>query len=149
MLTDDEELLNQRGIIRALQSDPLSLSLMASLTNAPGSGELGAVKCTWCEIAGPLYRCRDRNCMRGQVACASCTALAHERRPLHGIEEWKNTYWKRRQLNEIGYIYQHGHDGLPCPNPAQETEDEWVLMAEGRVRLAMRKCNCKRVGDNQ
>jgi hypothetical protein len=38
------------------------------------------------------------------------------------VQIWtERRYWKPMLLRQLGYVYQQGHDGLPCPNPALMT----------------------------
>ncbi|KAJ7104597.1 hypothetical protein C8R44DRAFT_887052 [Mycena epipterygia] len=113
--------LEHRIHIRDLQTDPGFIIMARDKFRAQSGGS--PMRCTWCREGGEgvkLMRCLQ--CADGMPGCASCAMIAHERYPLHWVEEWSGTFWKRTSLFVLGYTFQHGHDGLPCPNPAPDTE---------------------------
>jgi hypothetical protein len=45
-------------------------------------------------------------------------------------------------MSKLGYVYQSGHDGLPCPNPSPDTHDR-LLYARGFTwTIPIRDCLC-------
>ncbi|KAJ7639833.1 hypothetical protein DFH06DRAFT_1138518 [Mycena polygramma] len=92
-----------------------------------------------------LYECQDKECLNGLHACAPCTCIAHQQRPDHGLWVYKSNGWNPTHLGVIGYVYQIGHDGLPCPNPAAETieHEVWGLYSLRAVwKVRARECLC-------
>ncbi|KAJ7660089.1 hypothetical protein DFH06DRAFT_1326231 [Mycena polygramma] len=141
--TEAERVEAQRMAIRVQQSDPMTIG-WAKERHAAGRNN--PIVCAWCKASvdgTTLYRCQNSRCLGGLPACAPCTLIAHERSPLHGIQVWTDgRYWKLVFLNDLGYVYQSGHDGLPCPNPASETTVETVRLSSGVTQLVSRGCNC-------
>ncbi|KAJ7680846.1 hypothetical protein DFH06DRAFT_1315580 [Mycena polygramma] len=105
--------------------------------------------CSWCQCkAGAgnderIFRCKE--CLSGLPACRRCILVAHMEDPLHSPMEWVQTHWKRVTLDSLGYVYQQGHDGLDCPNPAAETKMRVILALNGRHEIRIRECHCNTV----
>ncbi|KAJ7605228.1 hypothetical protein DFH06DRAFT_1348793 [Mycena polygramma] len=100
--------------------------------------------CSWCRRkAGPEEKMfRRKDCLSGLPACRRCILVAHMEDPLHFPYEWVDTHWKRVTLHSLGYVYQAGHQGLDCPNPAAETETRVIRALNGRHEICVRGCDC-------
>ncbi|KAJ7655779.1 hypothetical protein DFH06DRAFT_1329214 [Mycena polygramma] len=105
--------------------------------------------CTWCGVErknADLYRCEEEDCFEGLHACGHCIVLGHQRRPFHKLWKWAKgeNMWSESfgYLNDLGYVRQHGHDGLPCPNPSPETTDQLVIADHQNWIVKSRGCRC-------
>ncbi|KAJ7081905.1 hypothetical protein C8R43DRAFT_1142889 [Mycena crocata] len=145
--TDEEEASDPRVHIRNLQSDGLLISFILAEFRSQPAGD--PQKCWWCnETDVTLFRCKD--CFQSLPSCAACCVVAHERWPLHLLDRWTGSLWKRGiKLNSLGYTYQSGHGGLPCPNPAAQAEETRVFAVNGVHRLSTRGCQCNSVVPRQ
>jgi hypothetical protein len=50
--------------------------------------------------------------------------------------------WKPATLHQLGYIFQEGHQGLPCPNPAPMTTTKILRTSHGEIEQVCRACMC-------
>ncbi|KAJ6509364.1 hypothetical protein C8R47DRAFT_1208548 [Mycena vitilis] len=127
--------------VYALQREPYWMAMMREARKQEGPAPTA---CSWCRCkAGDdekMYRCKD--CLAGLPACRRCILVAHMEDPLHFPAEWAGTHWKRVTLDSLGYVFQEGHGGLDCPNPAAETEKQVLYRMNGRHEIVVRKCNC-------
>ena len=71
------------------------------------------VKCCHCaEQAIARWRCRD--CTSEKMVCRGCMRITHVENPLHRIEVWTGTYFRRAELWQVGlYIVIPHHTGEP------------------------------------
>ncbi|KAJ6564309.1 hypothetical protein B0H19DRAFT_1258764 [Mycena capillaripes] len=129
----EESLLNaqdpnaeRRIAVHASISNPLSIW---RAKRAQGDGRTHPKTCAWCGASVnevTLYTCKSSICIGGLPAC----------------QIWTNgSYWKPTSLRALGYIYQEGHDGLPCPNPTMTTHSKDISTMSGVVEVS-RGCNC-------
>ncbi|KAJ6449252.1 hypothetical protein C8R47DRAFT_1230728 [Mycena vitilis] len=135
----DEE---QRMYVRVRQTDPFTIALAKE---AHSAGRLLPKQCAWCNAGVEdtvMYRCRNRRCLGGLPACAPCTLVAHEQTPYDRIEMWTGHLWRWAELRDLGYVYQEGHEGLPCPNPAPTTTSKNIWLSSGMLEHVTRGCNC-------
>ncbi|KAJ7925370.1 hypothetical protein B0H13DRAFT_2314582 [Mycena leptocephala] len=112
-----------------------NVELFAELEAKSGPPET----CTGClneDKDRQFFRCVD--CLDDIPVCARCILVAHGSKPFHSIEEWQGIYWKATTLTAMGYIYQRGHDGRECPNPAEAEK----RILRGR-ELWVRDCRCE------
>ncbi|KAJ7860930.1 hypothetical protein B0H13DRAFT_2355303 [Mycena leptocephala] len=102
--------------------------------------------CTWCGASVDnvqLCRCVDKDCFEGLHSCGPCMVIAHEQRPFHALDLWTSEDgWRGSHLGEIGYVWQRGHDGLPCPNPSPDTKRQLVMTDRRCWYIPMRECLC-------
>ncbi|KAF8133491.1 hypothetical protein K438DRAFT_1998157 [Mycena galopus ATCC 62051] len=112
---------------RISQNDPYDL---ARAKENPDYGRVTPKNCAWCRVSAEeemLYRRWNQHCRGGLSACSVCILVAHEQHPLHTLQAWTDgRYWKVLSLRSLGYVYQEGHDGEPCPNPALTTTSATV-----------------------
>jgi hypothetical protein len=61
------------------------------------------------------WRCRD--CTLGQILCRGCMRNQHMECPLHRIEVWTGSYFRRAELWEVGVyiLLPHHSDPALCP----------------------------------
>jgi hypothetical protein len=45
-------------------------------------------------------------------------------------------------MRKLGYVYQRGHDGLPCTNPSPTTYDQLLFSDKVSWTVPMRDCLC-------
>ncbi|KAJ7156208.1 hypothetical protein C8R46DRAFT_1040750 [Mycena filopes] len=134
--TEHELALARRDSIVSRFTDPSFVRHARAANNA--RQQQAPAECTWCWAGGSqtqLYRCRDRDCRAGLPGCAPCMFIIHEDKSQHWMQIWtENRYWKPVALSDLGYVYQRGHDGASCPNPAQTTASMDVQTRYGKAR---------------
>ncbi|KAJ7680849.1 hypothetical protein DFH06DRAFT_1120442 [Mycena polygramma] len=90
-----------------------------------------------------MYQCEELDCFECLHACGSCIVLAHRQRPFHRLWKWAkgDNGWNSGEpyLTNLGFIWQRGHDGLPCPSPSPEVREKMII-GFGKVRY--RTCLC-------
>ncbi|KAJ7165276.1 hypothetical protein C8R46DRAFT_1220409 [Mycena filopes] len=62
-----------------------------------------------------LVCCQCKDGMR----CQSCCIDDHAALPLHEVKMWNGRYWEEFRLQDIGYVYDMGHEGRACGRPAE------------------------------
>ncbi|KAJ7178547.1 hypothetical protein C8R43DRAFT_1117924 [Mycena crocata] len=107
--------------------------------SAPSQSITLASACTLCDTGGPVFRCLTCD---GPPVCSTCMLSIHRRLPVHDIEKWSDGRWEGTTLHAMGLVYQEGHGGGPCPNPAPTTEEHWMLYRSGIYELTTRACKC-------
>ncbi|KAJ7217452.1 hypothetical protein C8J57DRAFT_1095850 [Mycena rebaudengoi] len=76
------------------------------------------------------------------LQCQECCLKRHALMPLHFLKKWNGTFWQSKTLLELGLIYQIGHEGHPCPFPAQEVRNMTVIDTTGIHQIRYRYCDC-------
>ncbi|KAJ7789208.1 hypothetical protein B0H14DRAFT_2627467 [Mycena olivaceomarginata] len=91
-----------------------------------------------------MYRCREA-CRGGMVACATCILVGHWEAPLHRLQVWNpgSRIWEPATLRQLGFIFQEGHQGLPCPNPAPTTTTKLLRTSRGEIEQICRATHQK------
>ncbi|KAF7321831.1 CxC2 domain-containing protein [Mycena kentingensis (nom. inval.)] len=88
-----------------------------------------------------VYRCCD--CSHGPLVCAECIVADHSRNPLHWIEEWTGSYFKRRSLNTLGLRVQLGHiAGERCLLARSGHHDFTIIHHNGIHQISVDFCGC-------
>ncbi|TRM57970.1 hypothetical protein BD626DRAFT_411100 [Schizophyllum amplum] len=82
------------------------------------------------------WECGDFN------ECLPCCLERHRSMPLHIVEEWTGSYWMKVPLASLGFVYQLGHGGRPCLNPASVVRALTVI-DRGVHSIKVRYCACK------
>ncbi|KAK0435653.1 hypothetical protein EV421DRAFT_1892517 [Armillaria borealis] len=73
--------------------------------------------CKVCKVDLGLFRCLS--CMDARCLCRICMVAAHEGLPLHRIEEWCSSFFRKTTLAQLGLNYELGHGyRTPCLFPA-------------------------------
>ncbi|KAJ6609627.1 hypothetical protein B0H10DRAFT_2297035 [Mycena sp. CBHHK59/15] len=95
-----------------------------------------------CETTDAPFRCID--CFHGRLYCKECMVKVHQRMPLHHVEMWKGTCFKRCTLKTLGLRIQLGHLlGQRCSNPARAAGDDFVIVNSHTIDEAgLDYCNC-------
>ncbi|KAJ7038551.1 hypothetical protein C8F04DRAFT_1255829 [Mycena alexandri] len=131
---------------------PMKQFFLDQLMWGEGLGDL-TPSCTLCRKDVPnterLFKCAECG---EWMQCKDCCLARHALTPLHLIKEWKGEFWEPVNLRDIGFIYQLGHGGAPCPFPAAKALCMTVIHTTGIHQLRYKYCNCSRsrtLGDNQ
>ena len=92
--------------------------------------------CTQCGKSDGLYRCG--HCTGRALWCEACCLKVHQTSPFHRPRKWNGRYFKKIDLDHIGFTIFLGHGRRPCPNlprranytaaPHSVDEDGDVLM---------------------
>ncbi|KAJ7604200.1 hypothetical protein DFH06DRAFT_1021347, partial [Mycena polygramma] len=103
-------------------------------------------ECGDCKGAEPTFRCRDSECMGGQMYCLACLLKRHASLPLHWIEASE----KNLSLDALitygdagGMRVQLGHPGgTSCTFRSAAHVDFAVIHTNGIHRVALDYCGC-------
>ncbi|RPD67932.1 hypothetical protein L226DRAFT_474192, partial [Lentinus tigrinus ALCF2SS1-7] len=100
--------------------------------------------CARCSQGNPILRCVE--CTGGDMLCHGCMLQDHSRLPLHRIQEWEGTYFKKTSLRNLGHVIQPVHvDGSMCltarPGPDGLTSIT-VIHTNGLHVVNVRFCSC-------
>ncbi|SJL12375.1 uncharacterized protein ARMOST_15801 [Armillaria ostoyae] len=96
--------------------------------------------CEVCKVDSGLFRCLS--CVDTRCLCQTCMVAAHEGLPLHRIEEWCSSFFRKTTLAQLGLKYELGHEyRTPCLFPAI-VPDFVVVDTEGIHTVNMAFCNC-------
>ncbi|KAJ7165242.1 hypothetical protein C8R46DRAFT_1035848 [Mycena filopes] len=168
MLSADEETApsayelaaNQRDLIVSCFTDP---SFVRHARGAHNARQDPAPECTWCcapRSQALFYRCRDHQRdlivtppsfdtrelpttrARTQLQNAPGAARRGPKRSFTAAGTiWTDErYWK---VVDLGYLFQRGHDGWPCPNSAGAAVAGEIQTRYGKARVVSRDCNCQ------
>ncbi|KAF7298473.1 CxC2 domain-containing protein [Mycena kentingensis (nom. inval.)] len=89
-----------------------------------------------------IYRCCD--CAHAPLRCRGCIVSEHARQPLHWIEKWTGTYFRRYSLKEAGLRIQLGHvEGEPCLVPHAGHSEFTIIHHNGIHNVAVDFCGCE------
>ncbi|KAJ7169138.1 hypothetical protein C8R43DRAFT_1121027 [Mycena crocata] len=78
------------------------------------------------------------------LQCQECCIKRHSLMPLHFLEEWNGKFWERTSLQEIGLVYQLGHEGFTCNVPDPAVCSMTVLDSNGIHEIHYHYCACDR-----
>ncbi|KAJ7680865.1 hypothetical protein DFH06DRAFT_1120451 [Mycena polygramma] len=76
----------------------------------------------WMRMVRERFRMQEGPAPKACSWCQCKAGAGNDERIFGARSEWVQTHWKRVTLDSLGYVYQQGHDGLDCPNPAAETK---------------------------
>ncbi|KAJ6466504.1 hypothetical protein DFH09DRAFT_1485378 [Mycena vulgaris] len=98
--------------------------------------------CLACTCSNAVYRCTD--CLHSCLYCEACMVEIHHRTPLHHIEKWNGTSFKKCTLKSLGLRIQLGHSiWETCPNPAPAAGDDFVIISTHTIdNVGLDYCNC-------
>ncbi|TFK80817.1 hypothetical protein K466DRAFT_503224 [Polyporus arcularius HHB13444] len=100
--------------------------------------------CARCSEGTPTLRCLD--CAGGEMLCNACMLAAHCRLPLHRIQEWEGTFFKKVSLRQLGQSIQPAHqDGSMCLTSRPGDEGLTlitVIHTNGLHLVNVRFCSC-------
>ncbi|KAJ7022478.1 hypothetical protein C8F04DRAFT_971465 [Mycena alexandri] len=88
-----------------------------------------------------FFRCIDCGVF---LQCLECCVARHNLTPLHILEEWTDSHWRRTTLKTIGLVYQLGHEGFKCRFPDPRVRSLTVVHPNGIHPIQYRYCLCKR-----
>ncbi|KAJ7500587.1 hypothetical protein B0H11DRAFT_2225577 [Mycena galericulata] len=80
-----------------------------------------------------------------QQHCSSCCLQTHANKPLHFLKKSvtvNGTTWVNISLADVGFVFQLGHSGAPCPLSTTETHSIRVLDVDGIQTVCYRLCGC-------
>ncbi|KAF7325868.1 CxC2 domain-containing protein [Mycena kentingensis (nom. inval.)] len=128
---------------------PHASTFLDELVRRDGLGDsTRAQTCLRCSVdtsKARTFQCLDCG---GYLQCESCIRAGHKTQPLHRIQEWNGDYWVRVSLYSprapdvgLGLVFQLGHYGLRCPNPAKE-QRMVVIDVHGVFTIRLQACNC-------
>ncbi|KAJ7210214.1 hypothetical protein B0H12DRAFT_1278381, partial [Mycena haematopus] len=94
------------------------------------------------DCGAPIYRCS--NCLHPALYCEGCIVSTHQRMPLHRVERWEASCFKRCTLKSLGVRIQLGHPpGVSCSNPEKAWGDDFVIIGSHTIdEVALDYCNC-------
>ncbi|KAK0430440.1 hypothetical protein EV421DRAFT_1893559 [Armillaria borealis] len=98
--------------------------------------------CAQCQasvVEETLYRCAS--CNEAFMYCKECMVFRHYHNPLHRIQEWTGTFFKKTTLGALGLVMPLGHDpDTFCPTPRRARLQ--VLDLEGIQTVHVEYCEC-------
>lgn len=107
--------------------------------------------CNCCNNKAALYRCTS--CIGMPVMCLDCCNQLHQWNPFHTIQEWRDGFFQKVDLQCLGYTIYMGHRGLPCPTSREDSagagvrflvDDDLTLVDIcGVFRHRVSWCNCQ------
>ncbi|KAJ7814307.1 hypothetical protein B0H13DRAFT_2242773 [Mycena leptocephala] len=125
---------------------PLQDEYLAELICLEGRGDVCTTQCLSCPEdtppETPRYRCVD--CEIPDLFCGEFCVQAHARHPLHRIERWDETHFKRVDLKSMGLRVQLGHRlGEACEAPQAGNKHFTVIHNNSIHAVAVDYCGCK------
>ncbi|KAJ7653365.1 hypothetical protein DFH06DRAFT_1317124 [Mycena polygramma] len=152
--TSAEEAEIDRQITRlffAEISDPSPRSRHRDHPN-PARNVEGIQTCACCEVHGYLAPLATPTCPRLFVCedcpefyrvkkCLNCFVRTHRSHPLHFPTEWNGLFWQRTTLQRLGFVFQLGHRGQPCPSHGEQ-KTMTVIAANSIHCVNFRCCQC-------
>ncbi|KAJ7590263.1 hypothetical protein C8J56DRAFT_1004154 [Mycena floridula] len=77
------------------------------------------------------------------LLCKACCLADHARLPLHRIQFWTGSFWRKTSLYEQGFCYQLGHGGAKCRFPGKE--QTMTVMGTCSIQTVLvARCGCDR-----
>ncbi|KAJ7490102.1 hypothetical protein B0H11DRAFT_1719907 [Mycena galericulata] len=98
-------------------------------------------QCAVCDKAldGSIFRCSECGDF---LQCKDCCITRHQLTPLHFLQEWTGAFWKAQTLENLGLVYQLGHQGRKCLAPAANARSMVVIDTSGIHTVKIRYCGC-------
>ncbi|KAK7434138.1 hypothetical protein VKT23_020364 [Stygiomarasmius scandens] len=122
---------------------PFREEYLDELLYMEGRGESSTV-CWVCEVEEARFRCVDEDCLQGGMMCDSCIVDAHQRLPLHWIEEWNGSFFTGTSLKALGLKVYLGHPaGKRCHYSTSADHDFTVIHVNGIHNVAVEFCACR------
>ncbi|KAI0038767.1 hypothetical protein FA95DRAFT_1476165, partial [Auriscalpium vulgare] len=110
---------------------------------ADGRGlDIPPSQCPVCERdVTPDIRCRD--CVGRTLCCAECACRLHARTPLHSVERWNGSFFRRTTLADLGLSVQLGHSpGALCRFRVSPRRKFTVIHTNGIHTITLYFCGC-------
>ncbi|KAI0686696.1 hypothetical protein C8T65DRAFT_590939 [Cerioporus squamosus] len=103
-----------------------------------------ATACVRCEQHAPAFRCKE--CVGGDMLCQECLVDTHAHLPLHRVQKWEGTFFKKVALRDLGLFLRPAHlDGSKCltcrPGPEGLTSVT-VIHVNGLHTVDIQFCSC-------
>ncbi|KAF8070016.1 hypothetical protein FPV67DRAFT_1413223 [Lyophyllum atratum] len=119
-------------------------TFLQELLRLDGRGDYSRLGCRCQGELPAIYRCFD--CLHGDLLCKGCVLAWHTRTPLHFIEEWTGSFFRRLKLKDLGLRIQLNHPpGERCSNPLRAPGDKFVIVdTNGVHEVGLDFCNCER-----
>ncbi|KAJ7711496.1 hypothetical protein B0H16DRAFT_1745106 [Mycena metata] len=90
----------------------------------------------------PEYRCRD--CFGGVVYCRECITSRHSENPLHRVYHWRDDFFVKIPLAELGLRIQLGHPPHErCSAPERAKTGFVTLHTNGIHEVTVDFCGCE------
>ncbi|KAK6966350.1 CxC2 domain-containing protein [Favolaschia claudopus] len=120
---------------------PLAQLFLEELVRRDGLGDFGKAcgSCGRAEDGWRRFRCEDCG---PSTHCQECMIARHQLMPLHVLQEWTGAFWSQVSLASLGYVFQLGHGGLPCPRPAPAARSMVVMDFPTIHDVKYRYCAC-------
>ncbi|KAF9782109.1 hypothetical protein BJ322DRAFT_1009547 [Thelephora terrestris] len=100
--------------------------------------------CAQCLEDTATFKCLD--CVQVTLYCSPCIVQRHEHLPLHRIEAWRDGFFQRTSLLELGLCFYIGHHHTPCPS-AEDSHEILITDLNGAHRISVEFCACEEAPD--
>ncbi|KAF7306182.1 CxC2 domain-containing protein [Mycena chlorophos] len=101
------------------------------------------VGCGLCGLSERPAVARCLECSSSRLTCVECCVDLHAEHPLHWVELWTGTYFKRTALRSLGLRVQFGHPPRErCSNPHVGHSTFIVIYVNGIHHVAVDFCGC-------
>ncbi|KIJ21125.1 hypothetical protein PAXINDRAFT_160454 [Paxillus involutus ATCC 200175] len=119
---------------------PERSAFLDEIIRLEGQGHADFSCCACNSGEAPVYQCKD--CFGVQLLCAACILSRHASNPLHRIEEWQDSHFRRITLKSMGLCIQLGHTlGKKCYNAQPASGDDFVVIdMNGIHEIALDYC---------
>ncbi|KAL0573000.1 hypothetical protein V5O48_008967 [Marasmius crinis-equi] len=115
-----------------------------------GRGDFCYASCVDCLARGQkgenkdqkLYRCK--NCFVGDLVCGGCCVRRHRSNPLHRIEVWTGSVFRRATLQALGLVIRLNHVSNSCPSAKRSHKDFQIFHTNGIHDVTVEFCECAR-----
>ncbi len=94
-----------------------------------------------------MYCCTQ--CIHPPIVCRRCAVSTHTHNPLI-VEEWdfKQGFWQRVPLGNLGLVFELGHDGKRCPRLLNKTRYMTFVHKHGTHEMNVCFCRCAVIGND-
>ncbi|GLB34092.1 hypothetical protein LshimejAT787_0109760 [Lyophyllum shimeji] len=95
-----------------------------------------------CGKALSTFRCTE--CFQSELFCQDCIVAQHRNHPLHFLQEWTGTFFRRAHLVDLGFMLTLGHGGDPCPNGLSTSKGRPTVIVHinGIHKANIKYCHC-------
>lgn len=105
--------------------------------------------CGGCTICNTQYSPTDRmfrclRCSPVMIQCRSCVLNSHKTLPLHPVQEWIGSFWKKATLQDLGLTFQLGPQGHTCPLSQGCDQRMTIIDITGIHSVNLHFCGCDR-----
>ncbi|GBE79492.1 hypothetical protein SCP_0206920 [Sparassis crispa] len=121
---------------------------LAEVLHLEGRGPSHSNICMLCDAEADFFFC-CRDCCASDVLCQQCIVSRHLRSPLHAVEFWTGTYFKRNNLHELGLVVQLGHRPSILCSLHDEPHSITVLHTNRVHTMKVTFCACSGVPEHK